>query len=81
MLEGDKFTVILFGGKPKPLFTRLDLTLSLDSFMAISGSPTMLKLGSPFEISNSTVIFMPSTPRSPALFISKNIFSYGVIFF
>ena len=57
---GAKLIVILPRGNSKPEFSIAALTLSLDSFTAASGNPTILKVGSPFEIFTSTSIIFPA---------------------
>ncbi len=44
---GARFIVTLFGGYSKRLFLIADLILSLLSFTARSGSPTIIAAGSP----------------------------------
>ena len=63
---GARFTVILIIGNSNPEFFMALLTLSLDSFTAESGRPTMLKDGIPGDISTSTSTRYPSIPKSPA---------------
>ena len=51
---GARFTVILFVGNGRPLLSIAARTRSALSLQAVSGSPTILNLGSPLEISTST---------------------------
>ncbi len=44
---GARLTVILLAGKSAPEFLIADLTRSLDSSTALSGSPTIVKEGRP----------------------------------
>ena len=53
---GAKFIVTLPGGIEYPLFEIADFTLSFDSFIDKSGSPTILKAWSPLDKSASTSI-------------------------
>ena len=63
---GARFTVIFFVGKSKPEFFTADTTLSLDSLTAVSGRPTIEKIGSPDDISISTSIRLASIPQIAA---------------
>jgi hypothetical protein len=47
--------VIFLGGKSKPEFFIAATTLSRDSFTAVSGNPTIEKVGNPGEMSTSTL--------------------------
>jgi len=51
---GARFTVIFLVGNSKAEFLMAELTLSLASFTATSGRPTILKRGSPLARSTST---------------------------
>ena len=55
---GARLMVILFWGNLCPLLIMAVLTRSFDSFTALSGSPTIEKPGSPFEMSTSTSIML-----------------------
>ena len=48
-------------------FLMADLTLSRDSWTAASGRPTMVRLGSPREVSTSTSTMAPSRPTTAQL--------------
>ena len=54
MSAGTRFTVILRRGNSQPELRIAALTRSLASCTAVSGSPTIVKEGSPGEISTST---------------------------
>src|SRR5574344_713829 len=53
---GARFTITLWLGNVNPEFFTAERTLSLASFTAISGSPTMIMFGSEFVKSTSTSI-------------------------
>ena len=81
MSAGARFTVILFRGKLRPVFFNALRTRSLDSLTAESGSPTISKAGSPFDISVSTNTVIPSTPCNALLFIIDTIISPDFIIY
>ena len=62
ILAGARFTVILFGGNSKPEFFIAAFILSLLSLIAVSGSPTIEKPGSPPPVSTSTSTTCASMP-------------------
>ena len=70
---GARLTVIIEMGNFFPLFFIAERTLSLDSFTAVSGSPTISNLGSPLLISTSTSMGHPSIPTSAKLLVFANI--------
>eukprot|EP00831_Metopus_contortus_P015777 TRINITY_DN16563_c0_g1_i4.p2 TRINITY_DN16563_c0_g1~~TRINITY_DN16563_c0_g1_i4.p2 ORF type:complete len:135 (+),score=26.62 TRINITY_DN16563_c0_g1_i4:87-491(+) len=76
---GAKLIVILPSGKLYPLFIIAVLTLSLASFTDASGSPTILNIGKPFDISTSTLINIPSNPLLVALIIFTAIIFLSLI--
>jgi len=63
MSAGARFTVIFLVGKVKDEFLMAELTLSLASFTATSGRPTILNLGSPLARSTSTSTGYASIPK------------------
>ncbi len=64
MSAGARLTVIRFAGSSKPAFFRAEMTRTLLSLTAPSGSPTTLKYGSPTDMSTSTSTTTASTPIS-----------------
>ncbi len=70
---GAKLTVIRLTGKLNPLFFKAERTLSFDSFIDISGSPTMQKFGRPPDKSVSTSTSYPSRPYRTQVFIFDSI--------
>ena len=62
MSAGARFTIIFCGGREKPLFLSAARTLSLASFIAASGRPTMSKAGRPAARSASMVTVNASIP-------------------
>jgi hypothetical protein len=59
---GARLTVIRFGGSPRPSEASAARTRSRDSATALSGSPTMVKAGSPEAIVTWVSTSMTSTP-------------------
>ena len=59
---GARFTVIAASGKKNPLLVNAARMRCFDSFMALSGRPTISKHGILSEMSHSTVTAYPSTP-------------------
>ncbi len=51
---GARFTVVRLGGSVMPRLAIAAMTLSLDSLTALSGRPTVVKVGSPRTMSTST---------------------------
>ncbi len=70
---GERFIIIFFMGKLYPLLIIAAFTLCLDSFIALSGKPTIVKEGRPLEICASTEMVIASMPTSAKLVSSKNI--------
>ncbi|CAB4545149.1 unannotated protein [freshwater metagenome] len=60
---GDRFTVIRRAGKLNPELLHADLTRDEASLSAASGKPTKLKAGRLEEMSASTKMGMPLSPR------------------
>ena len=69
-------TVIFRFGQTWPQFTIAALTRSFDSLRAASGKPKREKLGSPSEISISTVINSPAKPESATEFVLANVIKH-----
>jgi hypothetical protein len=67
MSAGARFTVIRSSGNVNPELVIADLTLSLLSFTAVSGSPTVVNAGSPDIISTSTSTKNASMPMTTLL--------------
>ena len=65
---GARFTTILSLGTWNPADLIAARTRSRDSWMAVSGIPTIENEGIPLEMSTSTSTGSASTPRSTALF-------------
>ena len=59
---GARLTVMRRGGSPSPVWARAAKTRSLPSRTAPAGSPTTVKMGSPFWTFTSTRTDCPSTP-------------------
>ncbi|GAC27532.1 hypothetical protein GPAL_0652 [Glaciecola pallidula DSM 14239 = ACAM 615] len=57
------FTVILFAGNSKSELIMALRTRSLDSFTVVSGKPTKLNAGSPFDKCTSIVTSGAATPK------------------
>ncbi len=70
---GAKFMVILRFGKSKPEFFIADLTLSFDSFTAVSGRQTILMAGRPLHTSTSISISLASIPTTAEEYILESI--------
>ncbi len=64
--DGARLIVTLLSGQLIPLDKTAARTLSRDSRTAASGSPTMVKPGSPFEMWTSTETGVPTAPCSVA---------------
>ena len=62
ILAGARFIIILLLSVSNPEFFIAVLTLSFDSFILASGSPTISKQGIPFDISTSIFIKYPFKP-------------------
>ena len=65
-LDGARLTVTRLVGQVQPVESRAARTRSRASRQAVSGSPTMVKPGSPAEACTSTVTGWPSAPRTVA---------------
>ena len=76
VLAGARFTITAEGGIFIRQAFRAERILSLLSFTAVSGSPTILNDGSPRLISISTSTGNTSKPLRPRLFIFANIIFY-----
>src|SRR5690606_29545479 len=74
MSAGDKLMVMRCGGNSKPLFIIAARTRSLDSLTAVSGIPTIDKLGNPGEICTSTRTCGAVTPNSARDKTTANFF-------
>ncbi len=72
MSAGAKLTVMRRSGNSRPELIMALLTLSLLSFTAFSGKPTMAKLGSPLDKWVSTFTSTASTPSNALEFIVAN---------
>ena len=70
---GVKLITIFRMGKANPAFLRAALTLSRDSWTAVSGKPTTVMAGSPPDTSTSTPTCTASTPIREALQTLANI--------
>ena len=71
---GAKLTVTLSFGNEYPELVIADLTLSPDSFTAVSARPTMVSFGIFLTISASTFTRVPSSPKSVTVFTFAYIF-------
>ena len=65
--------MILRMGNSDPEFLIAARTRSRDSWTEESGSPTMLNLGTPGEMSTSTSTSCPSTPLTAQVFVFASI--------
>jgi hypothetical protein len=65
VFAGARFIIIFFCGRLKPLFLIADFMRSLDSFTAVSASPTISMPGRPAMRSASTSMRYPSIPERP----------------
>ena len=66
-------------GKVQPEFRIADRTRSLASCTAISGRPTMVKEGSPGDMSTSTSTRAPSNPTMAQLFTLANMIVHLIL--
>ena len=64
---GARLTVIRCGGKWKPEFRMAVRTRSRLSLTLVSGRPTRLKLGNPYDTSTSTTTGQDSSPKTVAV--------------
>jgi hypothetical protein len=71
--DGDKFNIIFLDGKVIPIFLNVHLILSLDSFIAASGSHMISMFGKDLLLSTSTVISYHSKPIFVMVFTLKII--------
>ena len=79
IFAGARFIVTFDCFSLKPEFFTAVLTRSLDSFTAVSRSPTISKLGSPYDTSTSTSTSIPSTPSVTAPLVLANNVSLPII--
>ena len=72
---GAKLIVIRFTGNLIPVFSIAERTLSLDSFIEVSGRPTMLNERRPFARSHSHSTTYPFNPSKQHVFTFEYIIS------